>query len=451
MSESKIARDNLDVGIVGGGYAGMASAVALAERGIRVTVYEAARRLGGRARAIAHKQAILDNGQHLLIGAYHETLRLVEAIGVPTSRLLRLPLQWSVGRQFSFRTANLPAPWHLLIGLIRSKGISISSRVACIRFLAHCRRENFALKHDMTVTQMLYEHGQDASLVRLLWEPLCVAALNTPIEQASARIFLTVLRDSLGADKHATDLILPRCDLSAMFPEPAAEYVRDRGGHVHLGVTVLRIDSVSSAFSLSTSVGRTRHCAVVLASHPRRVAQLTGHLLDMNDPIRQITALTYEPIVTVYLRYDKSPHLPFLMTGLMNGHTQWVFDRQAIAAQPGLIAAVISARGRHQALSNDALAQRVHEEIAAAFPPLEPPLWTRVIEEKRATFAAVPNVERPDQRTPVPGLFLAGDYTRGDYPATLEAAVRSGLRCAELVSEHVALRADEELRQAPLA
>jgi squalene-associated FAD-dependent desaturase len=451
LSESKIARGNLDVGIVGGGYAGMASAVALAERGIGVTVYEAARRLGGRARAIALEQAILDNGQHLLIGAYHETLRLVEAIGVPTSRLLRLPLQWSVGRQFSFRTANLPAPWHLLIGLIRSTGISISSRVACIRFLAHCRRENFALRHDMTVTQMLYKHRQNASLVRLLWEPLCVAALNTPIEQASARVFLTVLRDSLGADKHATDLILPRCDLSAMFPEPAAEYVRIRGGRVHLGETVLRIDTDSSAFSLSTSSGRARHCAVVLASHPSRVAHLARHLPGMDGSIRQITALTYEPIVTIYLCYDKSPHLPFPMTGLTDGHTQWVFDRQAIAAQPGLIAAVISARGRHQALSNDALAQQVHEEIAAAFPPLAPPLWTRVIEEKRATFAAVPNLERPDQRTPIPGLFLAGDYTRGDYPATLEAAVRSGLRCAELASEHVALRAEEELTQVPHA
>ena len=438
MSESKIARGNLDVGIVGGGYAGMASAVALAERGIGVTVYEAARRLGGRARAIALEQAILDNGQHLLIGAYHETLRLVEAIGVPTSRLLRVPLQWRVGRQFSFRTANLPAPWHLLIGLIRSTGISIKSRVACIRFLAHCRRKNFELRHDMTVAQMLHKHGQDASLVRLLWEPLCVAALNTPIEQASAQVFLTVLRDSIGADKHAADLILPRCDLSAMFPEPAAEYVRARGGRVHLGETVLRIDSDSSVFSLSTSSGRARHCAVVLASHPSRVPYLTGHLLAMNDSIRQITALTYEPIVTIYLRYRKLPHLPFPMIGLADGYTQWVFDRQAIAAQPGLIAAVISARGRHQALSNDALAHQVHDEIAAAFPPLEPPQWTRVIKEKRATFAAVPNLERPDQRTPVPGLFLAGDYTRGDYPATLEAAVRSGVRCAELASEHLA-------------
>jgi len=443
LSESKIALGNLDVGIVGGGYAGMASAVALAERGISVTVYETARRLGGRARAIAHKEAVLDNGQHLLIGAYRETLRLVEAIGVPPSRLLRLPLQWTVARQFLFQTANLPAPWHLLIGLIRSTGISIASRIACVRFLAYCRREGFTLRHDTTVTQMLRKHGQDASLVRLLWEPLCVAALNTPIEQASARVFLTVLRDSLGADKHASDLIMPRCDLSAMFPEPAAEYVRARGGRVNLGETVLRIDSDSSVFSLSTSSGRVRHCAVVLASHPSRVAHLTGHYLGMNGSIRQIAALTYEPIVTIYLRYKKLPQLPFPMIGLADGYTQWIFDRQTIAAQPGLIAAVISARGRHQALSNAALAQHVHHEIAAAFPPLEPPLWTRVIEEKRATFAAVPNLERPDQRTPIPGLFLAGDYTRGDYPATLEAAVRSGVHCAELASEHLAVRAAE--------
>ena len=440
MSKSKIALRNFDVGIVGGGYAGLASAVTLAERGINVTVYETARRLGGRARAVVHKGAILDNGQHLLIGAYRETLRLLESIGVPANHLLRLPLQLNVARQFSFRTANLPAPWHLLIGLIGCTGISASSRIACVRFLANCRRERFKLERDMTVTQLLRIHGQDATLIRFLWAPLCVAALNTPIEQASAQVFLTVLRDSLGADKHASDLILPRCDLSTMFPEPAADYVRAHGGRIRLGETVLRIDSGASDFSLSTSAGRARHGAVVLASHPSRVAHLTGHLVGMSDPIRQIAALSYEPIVTVYLHYRKSPHLPFPMIGLADGYTQWIFDRQAIVAQPGLVAAVISARGRHQALSNDELAQQVHDEIAAAFPPLEPPLWTRVIEEKRATFAARPNVERPDQCTPIPGLFLAGDYTRGEYPATLEAAVRSGLRCAQLASEHVSAR-----------
>jgi hypothetical protein len=147
--------------------------------------------------------------------------------------------------------------------------------------------------------------------------------------------------------------------------------------------------------------------------------------------------MTYEPIVTVYLQYARSPHMPFPMVGLVDAHTQWLFDRGAIGGRPGLIAAVISAHKRHQRLSHVELAQRVHDEIATALGLNDPPQWTQVVEEKRATIACVPHLERPDQRTPIPGLLLAGDYTQSHYPATLEAAVRSGLRCAQLACEHL--------------
>jgi squalene-associated FAD-dependent desaturase len=415
----------------------MAAAVALAERGVAVTVYEGARRLGGRARSLVLKDSVLDNGQHLLIGAYRDTLRLIDMVGIPSERLWRLPFTWRIDRQFCFHAASLPAPWHLALGLLRSSGLSIAARIDCMRFLANCRRENFALRHDLPVIQLLREHRQTAEIIRLLWAPLCVAALNTPIEAASAQVFLNVLRDTLGAERSASEMILPRCDLSGLFPEPAAEYVRARAGRILLGESVLRIEAASDGFSLTAASGQTRHAAVVIATHPSRVNALVGHMQPMVPIVDQITAMTYEPIVTVYLRYSQSPRLPAPMVGLADACTQWLFDRQAISAQSGLIAAVISARGRHQTFTHQELAQQVHKEIAAAFACVEPPQWTQVIEEKRATFACVPNLARPDQQTPVPGLFLAGDYTRSLYPATLEAAVRSGLRCAVLVNEHL--------------
>ena len=416
----------------------MAAAVALADRGIPVTVYESARRLGGRARAVAYRNGTLDNGQHLLIGAYKETLRLIETVGVASGQLWRVPLTWHIVDGFSFRAADAPAPWHLVLGLVRSSGWSIGARIECIRFLNTWRRKRFLLEQDTTVEQLLRAHRQSATVTRMLWEPLCIAALNTRPVRASARVFLNVLRDTLAAEVSASEMILPRCDLSSLFPEPASEYVRARGGRVVLGEPVVRIEAEDGGFSLASASSRGAHRAVILASQPSRVGQLVGHLQPMAHVVGQVKAMTYEPIVTVYLKYVRSPRMPFPMVGFAEAHAQWLFDRGAIGGEPGLMAAVISARERHPSVSHADLAQRVHREIASAFAPLDPPQWTQVVEEKRATIACVPGLERPDQRTPIPGLFLAGDYTKSDYPSTLESAVRSGLRCAELAHEHLA-------------
>jgi len=426
-----------DVGIIGGGYAGMAAAVALARLGIPVVVYEASRQLGGRARAVEIDQTILDNGQHLLIGAYRETLALLDLVGTPRTSLLRMPLRWHVLPRFEFRAARLPAPLHLAVGLLRARGIGLAARFDCVRFLAWCRRNAFRLERDMTVDALLRRYAQDPQLVRMLWEPLCVAALNTPSAEASAQVFLAVLRDGLAAQRSASDLLLPRVDLTSLFPDPAAHYVRERGGDVRLGTAVTRVQPVEDGYVLATNRGETKHAAAIIATQPYRVPDLAGDIAALAGPLATITAMRYQPIVTVYLRYAAMPGLPLPMTGLSAQFTQWIFDRAAIGGQAGLIAAVISTRGRQQDLTHADLAQRVHDEIAVASPGLPSPLWSRVIEEKRATFACTPDLPRPDQATALPGLTLAGDYTASEYPATIEAAVRSGLRCAALAAAHL--------------
>ena len=416
----------------------MAAAVALAGRGIPVTVYESARHLGGRARAVAYKNGTLDNGQHLLIGAYRETLRLIEMVGLSPAQLWRVPLTWHIVDGLSFRAAEASAPWHLVLGLARSSGWSIGARVECVRFLNAWRRRRFVLERDTTVEQLLRVYGQSVAVTRMLWEPLCIAALNTRPERASARVFLNVLRDTLASDAGASDMILPRCDLGALFPEPAFRYVHALGGRVALGESILRIDVQDGGFALAAPSSRRTHRAVIVAAQPSRVARLVGHLQPMAHVAAQIRAMTFEPIVTVYLKYARPPRMPFPMVGFAQAHTQWLFDRGAIGGEAGLVAAVISARERQPSIAHADLAHRVHLEIASAFAPIDSPQWTQVVEEKRATIACVPDLERPDQRTPIPGLFLAGDYTRSDYPATLESAVRSGLRCAELAHDHLA-------------
>jgi squalene-associated FAD-dependent desaturase len=415
----------------------MAAAVALASRGVRVVVYEAARRLGGRARAVEHEGAILDNGQHLLIGAYRHTLALLDQVGSPRENLLRLPLAWHMTPEFSFAVADLPAPWHLALGLVRARGIGLAERYRVLRFLQWCRRNAFRLAEDTTAADLLARHEQHPQLVRSLWEPLCVAALNTPLASASAQVFLAVLRDGLAADRSASDLLLPRVDLSTLFPDPAARFVQRAGGEIRCNVNVQRIDSDTEGFVLATDRERTAHAAVIVATQPYRVASLVGHFAALAQPLALIAALTYQPIITVYLRYERAPRLPAPMTGLAQSLTQWVFDRAAISAQPGLVAGVISAHGRQQALTREALAASVHADISGLDPSLPTPRWSQVIEERRATFACTPGLARPAESTAQAGLFLAGDYVQAEYPATIESAVTSGLRCAELAHAYL--------------
>jgi squalene-associated FAD-dependent desaturase len=427
-----------DVGIVGGGYAGMAAAVALAQRGLHVTVYEAARQLGGRARTVIRSQHRLDNGQHILIGAYRDTLALIAEVGVKDDALLRLPLTWTVHPHFSLRAGRLPAPWHLAVGLLHAKGLSAAARLACVQFMTWAQRARFRLAADTTVAALLQTRGQHADAIRYLWEPLCVAALNTPVAQASAQVFLNVLRDGLASERSASDLLLPRVDLSALFPQPAADYVLRHGGEVRTGITVTRIECARDGYTVRTAQASRHHRCLIVATQPARVPALLGHMEELASDLAAISAMTYQSIVTLYAQYDASPARSVPMLGLSGGTAQWLFDRGAIAGQRGMLAAVISARPRDELVSHEALGRRVLDEIARVHPDLAPARWWQVIEEKRATFACTPGMRRAAPLTSLPRLYLAGDYTEPEYPATLEAAVRSGLHCAAAAHQALA-------------
>jgi predicted NAD/FAD-binding protein len=174
------------VAVVGGGYAGMAAAATLAGRGIPVTVFEAARQLGGRARRIDYREVALDNGLHILIGAYTETLRLIALVNpAHADALLRLPLEWHVQGEFHLRAARLPAPLHLLTGLLRADGLSIAEKFSAARFLAALRASRYTLPQDISVELLLKQHDQSEKLRRVLWRPLyCATASMPPVQPA---------------------------------------------------------------------------------------------------------------------------------------------------------------------------------------------------------------------------------------------------------------------------
>lgn len=416
------------VAVVGAGWSGLAAAVTLAGRGIRVAVFEASRSLGGRARRVSIEGADLDNGQHVLIGAYRETLRLMRLVGAdPDRTLLRLPLEFRFADGFRLRAPRLPYPLNLLAALLSADGLALAQAASAARFMASLRLRGFRVDPDRSVAQLLDEHGQSGVLRSHLWNPLCVSALNTPVAAASARVFARVLRDGLTGSRDASDFLVARTDLGKLFPEPAAQYVEARGGEIRLGEPVRRLARVAGGFRINDAL---EFSSVVIACAPQHAGQLLVQLPELAEAFARIGAFAYEPIVTCYLQYPDSVSLPAPMLGFAGGILQWVFDRGRIAGPRGLLTAVISASGEHEELSNEALASRIETELRAALGPLPPPLWSRVIAEKRATFSCRPGIERPEGATALPGLLLAGDYIAGDYPATLEAAVRSGCAAA---------------------
>jgi len=416
------------VAVVGAGWAGLAAAVTLAERGVPITVFEASRSLGGRARRVVIDGVDLDNGQHVLIGAYGECLRLMRLVGADPERLLmRMPLELRYADGFHLRAPRLPYPINLGLALLGAKRLSFAEATSTVRFMASLRLRNFRIEPDRTVAKLLDQQGQAGAPRSHLWEPLCVSALNTPVAFASAQVFANVLRDGLTGSRESSDFLIARSDLGKIFPEPAAEYVKVRGGEIRLGEPVRRVARIHGGFRINDAL---EFSAVVIACAPQHAGQLLVQLPELAHALSRISAFGYEPIVTCYLQYPESVSLPAPMLGFTGGIAQWIFDRGRIGGTKGLLAAVISASGKHEDLSKDALAAQIEQELRTAFAALPAPKWSQVITEKRATFSCRSGVERAEGTTALPGLLLAGDYIESDYPGTLEAAVRSGITAA---------------------
>ncbi len=419
--------------IVGAGYAGLAAAVELAANGVGVDVFEASQTLGGRARRVELEGVIVDNGQHILVGAYRESLRLMQQVGVVTdTALLHLPLSLELPGAMRIRAPRWPAPLHLAAALLTATGLNWREKWAATRFMAALGLRRYRLDRDSTVSELLAAHRQPPRLCLAMWEPLCVATLNTGAHEASAQLFANVLRDTLASPRSTdSDLLLPRVDLSALFPDAAARYVEAHGGTLHRGQRVACITPTPAGWQVDEA---GPYSQLILATAPQHLTPLLApHLPNypaLDETLAALDALQFEPIVTAYLQYPAEVRLPQPMLGRDRGLTQWVFDRGQLGGPAGLLAVVISARGKHQALAADALATALHAELKEVKADLPAPLWHRIITEKRATFRCTPGLPRLGTDTPLPALYLAGDHIASDYPATLESAVQSGVAAA---------------------
>jgi len=425
---------DLNVAVIGGGYAGMAAAAELTSQRVPVTLFESSRILGGRARRVDVHGCRLDNGLHILLGAYRETLRLMRLVGTDTDRLLlRMPLTMHYPDQLHLSAPRLPAPLHLLLALLSARGLNWGEKLAAIRFMRALKRRRFELgaSSRATVKDLLATHEQPQRVCDLLWLPLCVAALNTPPESASAQVFCNVLRDSLAARREASDMLLPRTDLTALFPDSAAAYIAARGGEILRSTPIRKIAREESGFVLhGTHHDFGRYSHVIVAVAPQHLTALVDQLPQLESLRASVAAFTYQPIVSCHFGYPPAVRLPLPMLGHAHGTMQWLFDRGQLCGTPGILAAVISAQGGHLEMPREKLLRSIQAEIAGIVPDIPAPLWSHLIHEKRATFACTPQLPRPATQTAITGLLLAGDYVAGDYPATLEGAVRSGVAAA---------------------
>lgn len=429
--------------VVGGGWAGLAAAVEMARHGLPVTLIEAADELGGRGRRVQHRDLTVDSGQHLMLGAYHGVLRLLDIMGVPEAEVFdRRPLELITRStrgpelRLRLRLPSLPAPLQLIAGLAGARGLRLSDKYRAMRFCVVAASRPTG-RGDCSVMDLLQRHRQSTELIERLWEPLCLAALNTPLAEASATLFTRVLRDAFRR-RRDSDLLFPRCDLGGLIPRPAHGFIESRGGRILLGrrVSALEVREGRMAGVKLTSGDTLNGRHVIVAVPPEAGRRLLEPVPGLQAIAAQFAGMQSAPICTVYLQYPPHTRLPFPMVGLHGGTIHWVFDH-AHTGRPGLMAAVISGPGSHMKMDKFALQARAADELAGFFPHWPAPERGAVLREKRATFLSNVGIDarRPGVHTPLEGCWLAGDAVDTRYPATLEGAVRSGLEAARRVFE----------------
>lgn len=443
----------MKVAVIGAGWAGMAAAIAHTQAGRQVTVFEAARTVGGRARAVSGAlpdgtPVSLDNGQHILIGAYAESLRLMRLVGVDTDKaLLRLPLTMQFPDGQGLQLPDLPPPLDAVLGIIRAKGWHWRDKLALLRTASAWQLRGFRCAPHTSVAQLCA--ALTPRLMAEFIDPLCVSALNTPAREASGQVFLRVLQDSLFSGRGGSNLLLPRTDLGALFPQAAAHWLAQQGGQVITGQRVQRLRPLPDGCWEAVCTGGSADDAatpevfdhITLACPSREASRLVQGLTDLPglDGLCRLdgpaharrwstaaSALRFEAITTTYA-YARGARLPQPMLALRNTAqhpAQFVFDRGQLDGQHGLLAFVVSASDGDRAR----IEQRVLQQAAAqlALPPLQ---TVQTVVEKRATFACTPGLQRPGLQV-LPGLTACGDYVQGPYPATLEGAVLSGTAVA---------------------
>ena len=450
-----------DAIVIGGGFAGLSAATLLAAEGARVVVLEARPHLGGRARSFVDPEtgSVIDNGQHLFMGCYRETLRFLERLGsvdrLHLQKRLHVPFLDPGGRVSAFALPSLPFfSWSVAAGLLGCPGLTARERWGLLRVARDVRRRvrrpetDRAALDDRSVDSWLSSLAQGAAARARLWHPLAIAALNEAPDRAPAALLLPVLREMFLGGAAGARLGVPRVGLSDLYAEPAARFLRSRGCEVRLRAQVREVKHEGGRAGGVVLADGIRFAGrhVIAAVPPRELLEILPPELAADPFFARTARFEASPIVSVYLWFGgEITDLPF--AGLVGGDWQWLFNRRAFtgrdSALHGVTLVCSAARSLVEA-SRDSLVRKALHDLHRFLPASSRAVLRHslVIKEKWATLTPRGQAAaRPSWRTPLPGLHVAGDWTATGLPATIEGAVLSGHACARQVLEDGAARA----------
>ncbi|MBI5193177.1 MAG: FAD-dependent oxidoreductase [Nitrospirae bacterium] len=479
--------------IIGGGFAGLTAATELISSGYNVTVIEQRGYFGGRAFSFLDRNTFieLDNGQHLLMGCYENTFRFLKTLGtfdkLYIQKNLHVDFIESAGQTYSLSCLPLPAPLHAASGILRFKALSLSERLKMLYITKDVLYDNHPLPLTLSqkgmvssylsndsandsandsgkgegvssITDWLSRYGQGKRAMDTFWNILTLAIMNESPDRSSAAIFKTVLRKAMFKSRKGSRIVFPAVPLSRLYADDAEDYVIRHGG-----VVEKRCAASEILFDGHSVTGiRTRNNRIIKGDYYiSAVPYYSLHRLLPPSIINKhhsyfscLKELKSSPIISFHLLFDK-PIIDKPFAAFINSPVQWIFNNNMISTyipppltgggqgegehrqSNNLISLVISGAQEFVNMDSAALLTMAVTELRKFLPEANSAklIYSRIIKEKSATFIPAPDIQkyRPSQESPIKNLFIAGDWTDTGLPATIEGAVLSGYRCAELI------------------
>lgn len=438
--------EETDVLIIGGGLAGLSAAVELTRQGHSIFLVEQKQRLGGRTYSLIHPETgdAVDNGQHVMMGCYHSTLRYLKTI----DRLRDVEIQKNLSIVFrqpgrpasALKAVTLPAPLNVLVGLLRLKSLSISQRLSLLRVGIQLSVKNPDTdKHlrSITVAQWLNELGQPDENKKYLWDIIAIGALNDSPERISAALFVKVLQSAFFGRRRNSSMVIPKKGLSAVLVDGAEAFISARKGKILLNTSVDHVESKDGQISgvMLSNGARIRPRIVISAVPYYDIPKIFGNENEIG--LHHLDAFVSSPIITIHLWFD-AHFVKEQFAALLDSPIHWVFNKSMIYGKEdeGLMYLALVVSGAHDLVEKEKndLVELAHKELKRHYPAaaLANVIHSLIIKEKRATFSPKVGIEqfRPSHNTSVKNLFLAGDWTDTKLPATIEGAVQSGFESA---------------------
>lgn len=433
-----------DVVIVGGGFAGLSAAVKLAQMGHSPLLLERRPSLGGRAYSFTHGETgdTVDNGQHVLMRCCHAVLAFLETIEsdpVHFDDRFSIPFVDDRGRRHRLEAPLwLPPSLGLLVAFLKFGPTSWRDATGLRRALPYFQSP----PNGISVSQWLDEVDQSDAIRRAFWHPLCLSVLNAPPETAPAGELLTVLAEAFSQQAGAS-LGWSTVGLSGLYTEQARAFIERHHGEVRTGIYVDEVDADADRLQL-TLRGRSTlaTAALILAVPPPRASQLLATTI-LEPLLTRLKTFKPSPILGINLWFDR-PILEEPFIGLLDATVEWVFNKSVIfgrsrQASVGHLSLVVSASTALLLKSDEELVDVGLEDLrrAGLINSDERPVHSLVIHEKQATYSRPVTSDPIPIETDIPGLLLAGDWTDTGLPPTIESAVRSGNRAADLVDTYL--------------